>query len=322
MSVKSVNSAAVCTLFEGHYHCGLGALANSLYAHGFRGTVWAGYRGDLPHWAQPNESREGHPIFKVSDDCTIRFVPLQTERHLTNYKPDFMRSVLSLAPDTEAIYYFDPDITVAAPWSFFGEWVSYGVALCEDVNSPLYENQPRRAAWRRHYGLQGMPLTYKGPQYANGGFQGIARSDFAFLQTWQKAQELMAPMIGGLEKSMFSNASLSPDKLHHLFPFNRTDQDALNVAVEATDRPVSIMGKDAMGFVHGGLVMPHALGSAKPWGKNYLLEAMAGRPPTPADRSFWEYAAGPAKAVSGSKIVRTKASMAVAAALSRFIRRA
>jgi hypothetical protein len=314
-------TASICTLFEGDYHYGVGALANSLHAHGYRGTIWAGFRGDLPPWAQPNESREGHPIFKVSDDCTIRFVPLQTDRHLTNYKPDFMRSVLSLAPDTEAIYYFDPDIIVAAPWSFFEEWVSCGVALCEDVNSPLYENHPRRAAWRRHFGPLGMPLTYKGPQYANGGFQGIARGDFAFMKTWQEAQELMAPMIGGLEKSMFSNASLSPEKLHHLFPFNRTDQDALNVAIEATDRPVSIMGKEAMGFAPGGIVMPHALGVAKPWRRHYIREALAGRPPAPADRSFWQHATGPASALSRNTIARAKVSLAIAAAIGRFIRR-
>jgi hypothetical protein len=314
-------TASICTLFEGDYHYGVGALVNSLHAQGYRGTIWAGFRGDLPPWAQPNESREGHPIFKVSDDCTIRFVPLQTDRHLTNYKPDFMLSVLSLAPDTDAIYYFDPDIIVAAPWSFFGEWVSCGVALCEDVNSPLYENHPRRVAWRRHFGPLGMPLTYKGPQYANGGFQGVARGDFAFLKTWQKAQELMAPLIGGLEKSMFSNASLSPEKLHHLFPFNRTDQDALNVAVEATDRPVSIMGKEAMGFAPGGIVMPHALGVAKPWRRHYIREALAGRPPTPADRSFWQHAAGPASALSRNTIARAKVSLAIAGALSRVIRR-
>ena len=165
-----------------------------------------------------------------------------------------------------------------------------------------------------------MPLTYKGPQYANGGFQGVARGDFAFLKTWQKAQELMAPLIGGLEKSMFSNASLSPEKLHHLFPFNRTDQDALNVAIEATDRPVSIMGKEAMGFAPGGIVMPHALGVAKPWRRHYIREALAGRPPTPADRSFWQHAAGPATAFSRSVIARAKAYIRVAAALSRFIR--
>lgn len=313
--------SAVCTLFEGDYHFGLGALVNSLCQHGFQGTCWAGYRGDLPPWVRTSEQHEGHSIFRVSDDCLIRFVALQTTWHLSNYKPDFMLSVLKLAPTIEAIYYFDPDITVGAPWSFFEKWVSCGVALCEDVNSPLYENHPRRVAWRRHYEPRGMPLTFKGPQYANSGFLGIGRNDFAFLQTWQTAQELMAPLIGGLEKSIFSNSLLSAEKLHYLFPFNRPDQDALNVAVEATSQPVSMMGKEAMGFAPGGIVMPHALGCAKPWRRSYIREALAGRPPTQADRSFWDHAAGPARALNQSTIARANASLAIAAALSRFIRR-
>ena len=77
-------STAICTLFEGDYHRGLGALVNSLCKHGYQGTVWAGYRGALPPWVEPRDHDDGDVEFRLPSGGAIRFVPVHTEVHLTN----------------------------------------------------------------------------------------------------------------------------------------------------------------------------------------------------------------------------------------------
>jgi hypothetical protein len=130
-------SAYACSLFEGTYHLGLGALVNSLYRNRFRGTVFAGYRGGLPPWATPTSSESGTTDFDVGGGCRIRFILLDTPLHLASYKPTFMRRMFEqFLTDEDMLCYFDPDITVKCRWSFFEEWVQHGVALVEDITFP------------------------------------------------------------------------------------------------------------------------------------------------------------------------------------------
>src|SRR5690554_6177053 len=160
-------NAIVCTLFENHYHNGVAILANSLYRQGYRGDIFAGYRGSLSGWAaeaegNPTLSWQGAQTIAVTEDFRLHFLPLDTDYHLTNYKPDFMLELWKgPAKHVSQMFYFDPDIIVTAPWSFFNEWVQYGIALCEDVNSPLAEFHPRRMAWRQYFGKNGISLSFK-----------------------------------------------------------------------------------------------------------------------------------------------------------------
>jgi hypothetical protein len=83
--------------FRGNYHIGLGALLNSLFRNGFRGTLFAGYRGALPPWANSASTKDGIADFAAADGCHIRFVSLDTPLHLASYKPIFMRRVFEHA---------------------------------------------------------------------------------------------------------------------------------------------------------------------------------------------------------------------------------
>ncbi len=318
----------ICTLFEGNYHVGVAALVNSLYRNGFRGEVFAGYRGNLPAWAVAAKTGtignwQNCTTVEAADGLTLHFIPLTTDYHLTNYKPDFMLQLLDgPAKDAEGIYYFDPDIVVVAPWSFLERWVQCGVALCEDINSPLTENHPTRVTWREYFGKLNINLSFKSIIYVNGGFTGVHVKNRAFLTLWQKIQEGMAPAIGGLNKSAFTTGTPMPEEAQGPFaPFGRTDQDALNATVEAWEGKTSIITQEGMAFRPGLPVMPHALGSMKPWKWRPLKQIIAGRAPRLVDKEYWKYSTGPLVAHSSKVLKSRKILIPLAVFISRFYKR-
>jgi len=306
--------SVVVTLFEGDYHLGAAALINSLVAAGFAGVVVCGHRGPRPPWAAQAEK-----LGPVS----VHFVAVETGVHFTNYKPDFLLQVWHhLEPQATRLYYFDPDITVRVRWSFFEEWADYGVALVEDVNSPLSETHPRRGAWRRCLEARKKEVQRETPLYVNGGFIGLSRTDEPFLHEWKGAMELVGQEIGGLAGSMFSFDTTRPEFASPAYPFNKTDQDALNIAVMTTRQRISVMGPEGMDFRPGGWTMSHALGAEKPWRKHFIRAALAGRPPSRADREFWAYASSPIGIFSSGAGRWRMVTLRLASFLGRFYRRA
>ena len=307
--------AVVCTLFEGHYHYGVAVLVNSLYAHGFRGTIWIGYRGDLPPWAGGARETDGVAEMKVGEGVTLRFVRLATKDHLTNYKATFMLEVMERhAPAAEAVFYFDPDIVVAGRWGFYEEWIECGVALCEDVNSPKPETHPIRGAWRKFGAAHGLALTARTSSYVNAGFIGTSRSALPFLRTWITVLEL-------LKREHDVGSILNWEDKDRTFAFFRPDQDALNMTIEASPIPLSIVGKDGMGFSGGGYIMYHALGAPKPWRKHFIWEALKGWPPTTPDKAFVAHANGPIAIYSAVALAWRRFALLVAGAICRVVRK-
>lgn len=314
---------AICTLFEGSYHLGVGPLVNSLYTAGFRGIIWAGYRGSLPPWATPGKAVGCYWEYSVAEDCIIRFLPLETKAHLTNYKPDFMLRILEMeAPDCDGVFYFDPDIVLSGtPWRYIEEWSECGVAVCEDVNSPFALQHPRRVGWRRFYAQHEIPLHPGESFYANGGFIGIRREQIAFLKLWKRLQDHLWEALGGANYVGIGGGKPVEDRSGFAGCFDKTDQDVLNATIEAADIPVSFANKQAMGFESGKAILPHALGASKPWNKRYLADALNGLPPRAVDKAYWQHAAGPICVFTADQLRRQKGLLAIASALGRFIRR-
>jgi hypothetical protein len=182
----------------------------------------------------------------------------------------------------------------------------------------LPENHPRRIGWRRYYEPRGMTLRFRGTEYVNGGFVGVRSSDREFLQAWLQAMNLMAEEIGSLSLALTANADYKSTGFAECF--DRTDQDGLNVAIEATTVPVSVIGQEAMALKPGPAVIPHALGGGKPWQRNYLRSCLSGVPPRMADKAYWSFVRSPIGIASAMTTFFKRFELALASLVGRFFR--
>jgi hypothetical protein len=316
----------VATLFERNYHLGAAVLVNSLCKAGFKGTVYAGFRGPLPPWAEQPARRleDGRWEMPVSPDVRIVFLRLETPAHLTNFKPDFLLQIETLAgAESEAVIYCDPDIVINVDWRYIEDWLSCGVALCEDINSPLAANHPKRVGWRRFFKPFGHELNFRSAEYANGGWIGLRWEYRKLLPIWKEFMTQITTALGGSDVVGIHGGRNLEDSYGFGDCFNRTDQDALNAVLEASPEiPVSFLGQSAMGFMGGHAIVPHALGSSKPWQRHYLLNALSGRPPTVMDKAFWHNANGPIQPFAIWLVHYKHMELILGAVLGRFIRRA
>lgn len=280
------NDAHICTLFEGDYHYGLGAFLNSLVNAGFSGTVWIGYRGNIPEWVNKYKTETSRDTFLIEKNIKLVFIRQENPVHFTFQKPDFMLSIWdNYCPDAECMYYFDPDILLKTNWSFFERWASHGIALCEDVGSPFSKTHPIRLEWVDYFSKKGTTLVPKDNYYINAGFIGLRKSYKSFLADWKYIQSLIQEDI--TEQNLIGVKDRS-------YCFHMPDQDALNIAKDRTAHPLSIADKNAMDFISGGYIMSHAIGTPKPWKKNFLKHLLqTGNRPSTADRLYFKFTRNP-----------------------------
>jgi len=308
-------SSVVCTLFEGDHHYGVGALVNSLYAHGFRGTFCAGYRGALPPWVVGAKQIGDVTEFTPTDGLTLRFIPLATRTHFAMYKPSFMLEVLEKHfPQAESGFYFDPDVTILCDWKFYEEWVEVGVAMCADVNASMPASHPIRHAWKKTCGPRGIEFRRELDTYFNSGFFGLAQRDRNFLVLWKSLIEIIVESIG------------RTDTMHvgdRINKFAKTDQDGFNIAAMASEAPISAMGQDGMNFQQGGggYVMSHAIGGVKPWNKNFLRSVVHyAKAPSRAEKDYFRHVEHPIGLYPPVAKSFKQFSLKTASLLARFVR--
>ena len=306
------NEEVVCTLFEGDYHLGAAALLNSIVKGGFQGLFWLGYRGSLPPWiAQLERSEEG--LYRVGE-AFLAFEAIDNASHFTQFKPEFMRSLIDRRIATRNLWYFEPDITVRCEWEFFQRWIQFGVCLCQDITmGTMPSNHPIRCEWIEEAKEIGWsaPVSVQ-ERYYNAGFIALQIDHREFLETWISAMKLA------------NSAGVDPHKLQHRTranPFHSTDQDALNIAAMYSRSPLSAVGPEGMGFIYGGFTMYHTVGGKKPWRKKFIRSALAGDPPWNGDKHFLACADGPIHAYAASQLKSIRCAANFGTLIGRFYRR-
>jgi hypothetical protein len=315
---ETITRSTVCTLYEGDYHYGVGALTNSLHHHGFRGDIWVGHRGPVPPWAHPVEQFDTVASYRVVDGLMLRFVPLDTLTFLANYKPQFALRVLDqFAPDADAVFYFDPDIVIKCEWLFYEAWAARGFACCEDNCYPhMPGTHPLRLAWLDFAANYALAPHRKLDAYYNSGFFGVTRGRREVLDTWRKLLELLESDGRVDLASPFKRGAGRHD------PFFVPDQDALNLTLMLTQDALSTIGPEGMDFTPAGYTMSHAVDTPKPWRKRYLWNTLrTGVRMSLADREYWRYANGPIQLYSGREALFHTIDRTAAKVLGRIVAR-
>ncbi|OKH27900.1 hypothetical protein NIES2101_43755 [Calothrix sp. HK-06] len=314
--------AVVCTLYESHYHYGVAALINSLYSNGFKGDIYVGYRGDLPFWAlEANKSTmdwEDSKTLRLANDLSIHFLPVSSNVHFTNYKPEFIlqlwnnhlnQSVIS------GIFYFDPDIINKCDWSFYENWISYGVSLVNEIVwNDMPPTHPKRQQWLKVANSLNYSVTNNLNSYLNAGFIGVSKNHIGFVRMWNELIE------HSVKEFNFDKTKFFQSKNNYSL-FSVGDQDLLNLTAMCTKEPISLFGPEGMDFLGGGWLMSHSTGSPKPWKTNFLKELIFGKKPTIQSKLYWQYSCGIIKAHSPLHIRKKLFAMKAASFLSRFYNR-
>lgn len=311
--------SVVCTLFEKHYHHGVAALINSLYQNNYRGSVYAGYKGNLPAWCssgKPNSEIpwDGASTFQIAEDFKVHFLPINTEMHFAFYKPYFMIDLFeTVGEEVDGIAYFDPDIVIKCKWVAFEVWMSYGVAV---VHESIYRpaTHPLRGEWKKVIDTINRQITRSLDIYMNSGFCGVAKQNIEFLTLWVEVIEAGTKYFK-LTPTRFGQSS------DRTYLFYALDQDAFNIVAMCCNAPISEIGPEGMDLIPGGFVMSHALGRPKPWMKKFIRSALRGVPPSLADKGFWANSTGPIQAYSKSFLKVKRIKISVAAFIGRFYKR-
>ncbi len=291
---------AVCTLFDGHDHPGVGALVNSLHASGFSGRVICGHRGREPFWAEAARGLTG--------GIDVRFVPITTLAPLGRHQPVFMQECWAAhSADAQHLYYFDPGIVLKTPWAVLARSAAGGVALCERDRADTSPRHPSFPACEDFLRDAGLPPARALERRFHSGFIGLPRNHRHLLEIWAQIIARAEHRIGALSRIKFKQPPAflpSPER------------DALDLALMVLDVPIVHIGAAAVPL------LSHVGGPRQPWRGGFLRDALRGQPPESAQKLFFRFAESPLRLFPAAELARLRLSLRSGALLGRLYRRA
>ena len=303
------NEVIVC-LYDGQYHFGLAALINSVVKSNFKGLINTGCRGVLPPWVDQLQSLGNNNSYLVTKDVVIRFETIETDMNLAFYKPYFIAKTFQDYPFANKVFYFDVDIVVNAPWSFFSGWLENHVCLCLDSSYEyVHTNHPWRKDWKKLANVQANFYNTE-TAYVNSGFIGITRESIFLVEKWMSLTDKFAE-LGGSLKEFFQDG-------HNSY---KGDQDLLNAAITVSPEiTLSLIGKEGMGFTQPAYLMTHVIAKDKPWNKNFLMHLFKiGQKPSYSEKNFFNYCKTPINLFSPVVLRLKRTNLFLATILGRFI---
>jgi hypothetical protein len=252
---------------------------------------------------------------QLRSGLTIRILEVNTEQHLTNFKPYFLREIAAVDHEATVLVYCDPDMVLKKTWRAIEEWCSFGIAAVADANWNMPASSPVRQRLLQMAEEAGFPVDHDDASwfnlYCNAGFVGVPREHLRFLQFWQDIQE--AFVAAGFRPS--PTAFRSQEALRWL------DQDCFNIALMAHAAHLSLLGPESMDFAPGGTLLSHAAGRPKPWQGRMIRSALGGHPPSKTHAEFLRYALGELEAHKPWTVQRRRVQYKIARSIGACYRK-
>jgi hypothetical protein len=253
---------AIICLVEGNYWSGITAIMNSAIRNNFAGSIFIGYRGELPAWLNKLERNSYTQSYIVSSKVEITLIKIDSKRHLGFEKPFFIDYLIKNEL-IENLFYFDVDCVAVCSFDFYLNWCQQHIALCVDeCYTSIHINHPWKVYWKKKLNAFDLPISGLEHPYINSGFIGISKVNFDIISIWKNITTKLENE--GFDTKKFNKNPLTPIQ---------GDQEILNMALMTKNSAaLSIIGTEGMGFTEPCYLMAHCTKPEKPWHKFYLKD--------------------------------------------------